>query len=461
LRRSEAELKASADWAGALEGYDRQPPLRGVLAAPLIDRKGRSMGCVRLSDKDVGDFTDEDANVLMQLAQVAAIAIENARLVEELRQADRRKDEFLAMLAHELRNPLAPIRNAIQVMNLVDTNEPRVQKARGMIERQVEHLVRLVDDLLDVSRITRGSIKLQRHRVDLSDVLTRAIEGSRPLIDARRHELAVTQAPQPLPVDADPVRLAQVFWNLLNNAAKYTPERGKISVSTELSADGQEAIVRVRDTGMGIPHEMLPKIFELFTQVERTIDRSEGGLGIGLTLVRRLTEMHGGRVEATSAGLGEGSEFLVRLPLAVNDESASRADGSKAPAKPTPAVRRILVVDDNRDSADSLATLLRLFGHDVRTAYEGRQAITVAKAYMPSVMLLDLGIPGMSGYEIANTLRALPEFASTILVALTGFGTDEDRRQTQSAGFDDHLVKPTDLATLQALLASLPNPATT
>jgi PAS domain S-box-containing protein len=373
---------------------------------------------------------------------------------EALREADRRKDEFLAMLAHELRNPLAPIRNALHLVRMQGNGDNGMRPAWEVIERQVEQLVRLVDDLLDVSRITRGKIKLQKERVDLATVVARAVESSRPLIDARRHALQVTLPPGSLPVEADAVRLAQVLLNLLNNAAKYTPEGGRISLLVE-RADSQ-GVVRVRDTGMGIPAEMLPHIFELFTQVDRTLDRAEGGLGIGLTLVRRLTEMHGGRVEAHSEGPGQGSEFVVRLPLMQEEPPAVALTESADPVRPArPSGRRVLVVDDNRDSAESLALLLRLFGNDVRTAHDGRQGLVVAETYRPDVVLLDIGLPGLNGYEVARQLRERPKLAGVVLVALTGFGTEEDRRQARAAGFDHHMVKPVDLDALQELLVSL------
>ncbi|WZP00419.1 response regulator [Isosphaeraceae bacterium EP7] len=382
---------------------------------------------------------------------------------EALRDQDRRKNEFLAMLAHELRNPLAPISNALRIIRIEDPAAyASARQAWEMIERQVEHMVRLVDDLLDVSRISHGQIKLQPADVDLAAVLFRAVESSRPLIDARRHDLVVRLADRPLPLYADPVRTAQVFWNLLNNAAKYTPEGGRITLSAEVVEPGPGGVsagvvVRVRDTGMGIPHEMLPRVFDLFTQVEHSIDRSEGGLGIGLTLVRRLTEMQGGTVDATSPGPGLGSEFSVRLPLSARPTSASTPSANHAPEPDAPSPsRRILVVDDIRDSADSLSKLLRLFGNDVRTSYEGQQAIMTAETYMPDVVLLDLGLPGMNGYEVAAGLRKIPSLAGATLVALTGFGTEEDRRQTEAAGFDHHLVKPVDIDALRTLLDRVP-----
>jgi PAS domain S-box-containing protein len=396
-------------------------------------------------------YEPADLDLAEDLARRAAVAIDNARLYHEAREADRRKDEFLAMLAHELRNPLAPVRNALHIIHMRG-NERRqaVHNAHEVIERQVEHMVRLVDDLLDVSRITRGKINLQREPVDVAQIVARAVEGSRPLIDARRHTLEVA-AEGGLWVEGDATRLAQVLWNLLNNAAKYTPEGGRIRLAVERAAGA--VLLRVRDTGMGMPREVLPKVFDLFTQAERTLDRAQGGLGIGLTLVRQLTEMHGGTVEAHSDGPGKGSEFVVRLPLlAAGAEAPADADGPRL--RPTPR-HRVLVVDDNRDSADSLATLLRLVGNDVRTAYDGRQALEVAAQYRPEMVLLDIGLPVMNGYEVARQLRTEPAYGHPVLTALTGYSSEEDRRRSLAAGFDHHMVKPVDFAALQEVLASL------
>jgi PAS domain S-box-containing protein len=379
-----------------------------------------------------------------------------------LADLDRRKNEFLAMLGHELRNPLAPIRNALRLVRLRQ-QDPRheVRQAYDIMERQVENLVRLVDDLLDLGRITSGKIQLRMERVDLAIVIARAIEGARPLIDARRHALQIHLPESPVPVEADPVRLAQVLWNLLNNAAKYTPDGGRITLEVEL---GDGAVVRIRDTGMGIAPEMLPKVFDLFTQMERTLDRAEGGLGIGLTLVRRLTEMHGGTVAASSEGQGHGSEFVVRLP-APPDEAllAGPALPALAERRCAPAFgRRILVVDDNRDSAESMAMLLRLFGNDVRTVQDGRLALEVAAAYHPNVVLLDIGLPGLDGMEVCRRLRARHDEIQPLIVALTGYGMEEDRRRSKEAGFDSHMVKPVDLEMLQELLSqpALADPST-
>jgi CheY-like chemotaxis protein len=373
------------------------------------------------------------------------------QMEEALKEADRRKDEFLAMLAHELRNPLAPIRNAVQVLRLLGGPEPNMQRSREMIERQVKHLTRLVDDLLDVSRITTGKIKLQRERVDLAAVVNRAVESCRPLIDANHHHLSVSLPDEPVPLLADPTRLEQVFANLLNNAAKYTERGGALALAAE--RQGDEVLVRVRDNGFGIPARVLPHVFDLFAQADRTLDRSQGGLGIGLTLVRTLAEMHGGGVTAHSEGPGKGSEFVVRLPVAPDSDGCLPAGetGSAAPAPEVPPGLRILVVDDNRDAADSLALLLRLWGHEVRTSYDGPTGLKEAGSYFPQLVFLDIGLPGLDGYEVARRLRG--ELGGELrLVAMTGYGQEEDRRRSREAGFDLHLVKPVDTNCLQEVV---------
>lgn len=372
------------------------------------------------------------------------------RLEQTLKETDRRKDEFLATLAHELRNPLAPIRNALHLLSLEDSPSPDAQFCHEVIERQVENLVRLVDDLLDVSRITRGKINLQKERVHLEDVVTRAVESSRPLIDAHGHHLDVVLPKEPLWIHADPVRIAQVLWNLLNNAAKYTPDGGRITLQAERS--GSDAVISVRDNGMGIAPEMLPRVFDAFTQIEAGRARAEGGLGIGLTLVRRLAEMHGGTVEASSEGLGKGSVFIVRLPLHVGDPASAEPRQDDGSGKDGfVAHHRILVVDDNRDAASSLATLLRFLGNEVRTAHDGPSALGEALKSHPDVVILDIGLPGMNGLDVCRRLRA-EGHPGMLLVALSGLGHDDDRRRSQDAGFNAHLVKPVNLDELKELL---------
>jgi len=383
---------------------------------------------------------------------------DHKRAEESLREADRRKDEFLATLAHELRNPLAPIRNSLQILKMPRLDAATVERTREMIERQVQHLVRLVDDLLDVSRVMRGKITLHRERVELATVVARAVETAQPLIEAQGHELAVSLPDESLPVEADPVRLVQVVGNLLTNAAKYTERGGRIGLSAR--REGSEALLRVRDTGIGIAPDMLPKIFDLFVQVDHAATRSQGGLGIGLTLVKNLVEMHGGTVEARSEGLGRGSEFLVRLRLMTpTDDKASGCDDGEESHQGKPFVgHRLLVVDDNRDAADSLALLLRLQGHEVHVAHDGPAALEALNGYRPEMVFLDIGMPGMDGYEVARRVRQMPGLEDVVLVALTGWGQKEDRRRTAEAGFDHHLVKPPEPQTLESLLTGLKRP---
>jgi PAS domain S-box-containing protein len=375
------------------------------------------------------------------------------RAEEALKEADRRKDEFLAMLAHELRNPLAPIRNALHILKQPGVDGAMLRQVRDMAERQVQHMARLLDDLLDVSRISRGRIELRKDAVDVAVVISRTVEAVRPLIEKRRHELIVSLPAGPLRVEADSTRLEQVLTNLLNNAAKYTDPGGHVWLTVE--RDGDEAVVRVRDTGLGITPDMLPRIFDLFVQAERRLDRSQGGVGIGLTLVKKLVELHGGRIEAFSAGLGRGSEFVVRLP-ALSDqrlgETAWTAGKDDAPELPR---HRVLVVDDNRDAADSLAMLLRLAGQDVQARYDGLSALAQAQEFRPELVFLDIGMPGMDGYEVARRLRGEPQLEGVILVALTGWGQEEDRRRSAEAGFDHHLVKPVEPDAVRGLLADL------
>ncbi|HLJ94629.1 MAG TPA: PAS domain S-box protein [Gemmataceae bacterium] len=362
----------------------------------------------------------------------------------------RRKDEFLAMLSHELRNPLAPILNAVQLLrHQGEGANPLQAQARAIIERQVGQLKALVDELLEVSRITTDRIRLHFENVDVRGIVDRAVESARPLIDQRRHQLAVTLPPEPVWLYADSTRLEQVVVNLLTNAAKYTEEGGRISLALE--REGDEAVLRVRDSGVGIAPDLLPRIFDLFMQAERSLDRSQGGLGVGLTVVQKLVEMHRGRVEVYSA-LGQGSEFVVRIPVVQLPDSQPQPEPVEAAGRPAQSLR-VLVVDDNVDQADSAALLLQVSGHEARVAYSGPAALEAAVEYRPDLVLMDIGLPGMDGYEVARRLRQQPSLRGTMLVAVTGYGQDSDRQRSRQAGFDHHLVKPVNMQALEAILA--------
>ncbi len=369
----------------------------------------------------------------------------------ELSENSRRKDEFLATLAHELRNPLAPIRNVLHVIKLADGDPAVVDNACGTMERQVTHMARLVDDLLDLSRITTGRIELRRTRVPLATVIDGAVEAAQPLIDQMGHVLSVAQPGHTVVVDADAVRLAQVLANLLTNAAKYSEPGGRITLTAESQAG--DLVVSVRDSGIGIPADKLGSIFDMFRQLDASLERSRGGLGIGLTLVKRLVEMHGGCVEARSEGLGRGSEFIVRLPIVVDATTQPSAD--VAPPAASTSALRILVVDDNRDAADTLSLMLRLGGNETHAAYDGQEAVDAALRLRPDVVLLDIGLPKLNGYEACRRIRESADGAPACLIAVTGWGQDEDRRRSQDAGFDRHLVKPIDPVALMKLLAEL------
>ena len=407
---------------------------------------------------------------------------ERARVELALKEADRHKDEFLAMLAHELRNPLAPIYNAVQLMRRKQLDDPQLAWSRDIIERQTAHLSRLVDDLLDVSRITRGKINLNKESLEISNLISRAVETTHPLIVERSHDLVLDVPEEPLKVLGDPTRLTQALGNVLSNAAKYTERGGRIAIGVR--RDGAEVAIRVTDTGEGIPADLLPVIFNLFTQLDRTSGHAQGGLGIGLALVRRLVEMHGGSVTAHSDGVGKGSEFVIRLPVhvepearlngsALESQAAYVSIGGQVPAlqpvQPDPLMagsgqtdrvkRRILVADDNSDALESLATLLELGGHEVVTANNGALALECAERHRPEVALLDIGMPMLDGYEVARRIRVQPWGQKVTLVALTGWGQDSDRRRSREAGFDSHLVKPLDMDKLTELLEKLPSAA--
>ena len=375
------------------------------------------------------------------------------QLASELSEAHNRKDEFLATLAHELRNPLAPIRNGLKLMELEADRSAKIEDIRSMIERQFTHMVRLVDDLMDVSRINQGKLELRKERVQLAEVLSNAVETSRPLIEQMNQELIVALPDAPLFIDADIARLAQVFLNLLNNAAKYGKQGSQIRLTAELL--GKEISVSVKDSGIGIAAEQLPYLFEMFIQVEKSLENSQGGLGIGLTLVKRLVEMHGGIVEAHSEGPGKGSEFIVRLPLSV--EVSIPLEKKIEEESPLTSSQRILVVDDNQDGANTLSLMLRLMGNEVRTAYDGQEGLEVAEQFRPEIVILDIGLPKLNGYEVCSRIRAQAWGKDVVLIAVTGWGQDDARRRSKEAGFDQHMVKPVDPKALMRMLATIHN----
>ncbi|MGH8714192.1 MAG: response regulator [Casimicrobiaceae bacterium] len=439
--------------ASAHAEIPRGSPLYSLLILPLVAR-GRTLGVISLGTTSAGRTIDADLiAVATDVASRAAIALDNALLYWKVQEQDRRKNEFLAMLSHELRNPLAPITNAVHVLQ-ANADSKKHDWARDVIGRQVRQLARLVDDLLDVSRITQGKIALKIESVDVADVVAVAVETVRPFIEAQEHALSVLLPEQPLRVRGDSARLAQVLANLLNNAAKYTDRNGRISLTAE--QQGGEVIFRVRDSGIGIPGSAVKTIFELFTQVEQTLDRSQGGLGIGLTLVKRLVEMQGGTVAAFSAGRNLGSEFTVHLPAAPVDQRVApgRRAAERYPAS-HPGEFRVLIVDDNRDATDSMAMLLAMDGYDVQVAYDGTQALAAVQAARPDVVLLDIGLPGMDGFEVARRLRAESDNRGIVIVAVSGYGHEEHRLLASEAGCDHHLVKPVEPAVVSELLASL------
>lgn len=452
MRMTQAELESHPAWKGFGAEAGKHPPMRGWLAAPLVGRDGRNIGLIQLSDKYEGEFTQDDEAILVQMAQMVSVAVENARLVEDLQDASRRKDEFLATLAHELRNPLAPLRNMLEVMKRTDGNREPVQQAHDMMDRQLVHMVRLIDDLLDVSRVSRvsrGKLELRRERIELAPVVNQAVESCRGLIGCAGHEVSIALPTEPVYLYADPVRLTQIFDNLINNACKYTEPGGRIRLTAECR-DGEVA-VKIKDTGIGIPPDKLGGIFEMFAQVDHSLERLQGGLGIGLTLVKQLVEMHDGRVTAHSDGPGRGSEFVVCLPM-LNEKPRPGEQPLPGDKKLQTQSRRILVVDDNRDSAESLAMLLEMSGSETQVAYDGLQAVEVAERFRPDLVLLDIGLPKLNGYEVCQHIRREPWGKDMMIVAISGWGQEQDRLRAQDAGFDRHIVKPVDLEMLNELL---------
>ncbi len=453
MRMTQAELESHPAWRGFGAHADGHPPMRGWLAVPLIGGDGRNLGLLQLSDKYEGEFVAEDEAFAMQIARIASVAIENARLYAELREQDRRKGEFLAVLGHELRNPLVPLRNGLHLLRLASDPES-LARSRAMMERQLGHMVRLIDDLLDVSRINENKMQLHRDWTTLRDVAAAALETTGPLIEQAGHALTVDLPREPTPLFVDLTRMAQVVGNLLSNSAKYTPRGGRIRLSGRV--EGEEVAIRVEDDGIGVPAEELSRLFDMFSQIGRGLDRSSGGLGIGLALVKGLVEIHGGTVEARSPGPGLGSVFTVRLPLSA-DAPAAAEPAAAAPASSV-ARLRILVADDNEDSAVSMTDLLAALGAEARSARDGLEAVATAEAFRPDVILMDMGMPHLDGRGAARRIRQASWGRDVLIIALTGWGQETDRALSREAGCDDHLVKPVDLADLQKLLAELRPP---
>ena len=453
LRLTAEELLAHPDWTGFAADGDRTPTVRGWMAVPLKAQDGSNIGILQACDKHDGELTEEDEAILTQLASIAASGFENARLYETLQEQHRRKDEFLAMLAHELRNPLAPIRAAADLLAIANLGDDRIRKTSAVISRQVQHMSSLVDDLLDISRVTRGLIELEGKTLDIKRVVADAVEQVRPLVEARNHELTVISAADSAYVVGDHIRLVQVLANILNNAVKYTPPGGRIVVRTE--ATHSEVILSVEDNGVGVPLDLQPYVFDLFSQAARSSDRTQGGLGIGLALVKSLITLHGGRVTCRSGGTGTGSGFTVALPRVDPNQSTAALEDTRDARGAAARRLRILIVDDNVDAAEMLAMLLEAGGHEVLVENDGLQGLERARRDKPAVCILDIGLPDMDGNELARRLRQHPDTASALLIAATGYGGVHDRESTFSAGFDHHLVKPIDSSALLDLLAPL------
>jgi signal transduction histidine kinase/ActR/RegA family two-component response regulator len=459
LRSGQRIIIEDVEADAPLRAPARAADYRSVVTTPLIGGDGKPLGMLSAHFRSVHRPGERELRRLDLFMLQASDFIQRCWMEQALRQnqealreADRRKDEFLALLAHELRNPLAPIRYALATSRKAGCTLEQQKRAEEVIERQVAHMSRLLDDLLDVSRITHGTLELKRSRSELTLVLGTAIEAARPILDSKHHTLSLDLPKQSVRLEADPVRLAQVFSNLLINAAKYTDAGGSIELRATRAGSG--VVVAVRDNGIGISADMMPRLFTLFSQAPAALGRSEGGLGVGLALARGLVALHGGRLEARSDGPGRGSEFIVHLPVAVAASEVSQVEVS-ADGPATDAGLKILVVDDSLDAADTCATVLELSGHEVQTAYSGRRALELARTFRPHALLLDIGLPDVNGYELARTIRAAPWAEGMVLIAVTGWGQDEDRRRALEAGFDHHLTKPIAAETLESLLQSL------
>jgi PAS domain S-box-containing protein len=427
--------------------------VKAIICCPLV-KDGRLIAMMAVHQDRPRNWSANEIQLLEEVAERSWVHIERLRAIDALREGDRRKTEFLATLAHELRNPLAPIQTGLDVMRLSGNNPAAISKVRDMMERQLGHMVHLVNDLLDVSRITRGQVDLRKESVALKSIIASAVETSMPLIEAGSHQLNIDVPDEPLQIDVDPTRMAQVLSNLLNNAAKYTPDGGRIELSAR--CDGSSALISVTDTGVGIPAESLASVFEMFAQVGQYKERAQGGLGIGLTLARRLVELHGGQLSACSEGPGKGSRFTVRLPLASDTERLAAGGNRRAAnAEEAGSGLRVLIVDDNVDAAESLSVLLQIGGHAARIANDGYRALLLAQEFGPQIIFLDIGMPGMNGYDVARRLRQLPGMAHVTLVAVTGWGAENDRARAREAGFDQHLTKPAALSDVTAILSTL------
>jgi signal transduction histidine kinase/CheY-like chemotaxis protein len=434
-----ASLAVAAALSNWLQIAVTQPILEVArVSNEVVEKRDFGLRAAKTTEDEIGQLVDAFNAMLAEIERNA----------EALSEADRRKDEFLATLAHELRNPLAPIRNALEILRLAGNDPVKSAKAREMMQRQVAQMVRLVDDLIDVSRITTGKLAIRKVVFDLRTAIRDAVETARPFIDARGHSLELRLPSQPLPIDGDSTRLAQVFSNLLNNSAKYTEPGGHIELAAGLHGD--EIVVSVKDNGIGLAPESTARIFDMFVQVDRSLERTQAGLGVGLTLSRRLVELHDGRIDVSSAGKGQGSEFTVRLPASHTrfEEAAGRGslDANRGRGK------RVLLADDNVDFVDSLGHLLTARGHEVRIAYDGAEALAMAAEFGPEIAFLDIGMPKVHGYEVARRMRSNSATARCMLVAVTGWGAENDRARAREAGFDRHLTKPVDPAEIEAIL---------
>jgi signal transduction histidine kinase/ActR/RegA family two-component response regulator len=449
LRLTDAELRAHPRWRGPPQDH---VPLRGLLGARMVGRQGETSGMILVTDKEGGEFGAEDESLLRQLGNIASLAAQHVEARLSLEESDRLKNQFLAMLSHELRNPLAPIRNSLRVLERAAPGGEQARRAQAVIDRQVGHMTRLVEDLLDVTRVSRGKILLKRAPLDLGEVVLRAVEDHRSAFVDAGIRLQTAIPYHPVGIHADRTRVVQVIGNLLENAVKFTQRGGEVSVEVETSWSLQQAAVRVRDTGAGIERGMLPRLFEPFTQADTTLDRSKGGLGLGLALVKALVEMHGGTVSVESEGPGRGAEFTVLFPLGA---------GALSPAAPAPGsapggvARRVLVIEDSVDAAESLREALELGEHAVEVAYSGAEGVERARTFRPEVVLCDIGLPGMDGYQVARAMRTDPALRETTLVALSGYATPDDVARAKAAGFDRHLAKPLDLEALERLFEEL------